>query len=298
MVEKKFDVFLCHNSQDKPKVEEIARQLQQQRLKPWLDVWELRPGLSWQELLEESIEQIKSAAVFVGSSGFGPWQKREMRAFLNEFVDRDCPVIPVLLESAPQKPQLPIFLKTMTWVDFRRSKPDPMEQLIWGITGEKPKRKPKPPEPQPNDVNYTKLHNLLVARQWKEADRETRSLMLRVAGLQQEDKLDIQSIENFPCTVLSTIDTLWVKYSNGHFGFSVQKRIWESSEVDRNFYNFIERVGWARIEPGEVIFNHIDMLTFNLAAPEGLLPMEVTYYHPDKQNIRQEMMGKIFECDL
>jgi tetratricopeptide (TPR) repeat protein len=40
-----FDVFLCHNSQDKPKVKEIAEKLKQQGLTPWLDVWELRPGL-------------------------------------------------------------------------------------------------------------------------------------------------------------------------------------------------------------------------------------------------------------
>lgn len=135
---EQFDVFLCHNSQDKPEVKKIARQLQQQGLKPWLDVWELPPGQSWQELLEEQIEQIKSAAVFVGSSGLGPWQEREMRAFLSEFVGRKCPVIPVLLENAPQKPQLPIFLKAMTWVDFRQAESDPMGRLIWGITGIRP----------------------------------------------------------------------------------------------------------------------------------------------------------------
>ncbi|MEO0836886.1 MAG: SUMF1/EgtB/PvdO family nonheme iron enzyme [Cyanobacteria bacterium J06642_3] len=135
-----FDVFLCHNGKDKPEVREIALQLQQQGIKPWLDEWELRPGLSWQELLEDQIEQIKTAAVFVGSSGFGPWQKREMRAFLSEFVNRNCPVIPVLLKSAPQEPRLPIFLKGMTWVDFRRAESNPIARLNWGITGVRPDR--------------------------------------------------------------------------------------------------------------------------------------------------------------
>ena len=87
-----FDVFICYSSQDKLEVIEIARQLKQQGLKPWLDIWELPPGISWQEGLEKQIEQIKSAAVFVGKSGFGPWQKREMRAFLSEFVDKGIPV--------------------------------------------------------------------------------------------------------------------------------------------------------------------------------------------------------------
>ena len=31
---------------------------------------------------------------------------------------------------------------------------------------------------------------------------------------------------NFPCDDLRTIDQLWVHYSNGKFGFSVQKKIY------------------------------------------------------------------------
>ncbi len=130
-----FDVFLCHNGEDKPRVKEIARRLKERGISPWLDEWELRPGLPWQPLLEEQIEKIKSAAVFIGKAGIGPWQRQEMYAFLSEFVNRGSPVIPVILEDAPQRPQLPIFLRGMTWVDFRKSDPDPLERLIWGIEG-------------------------------------------------------------------------------------------------------------------------------------------------------------------
>ncbi|MEL6778913.1 MAG: GUN4 domain-containing protein [Cyanobacteria bacterium J06597_16] len=61
-----------------------------------------------------------------------------MRAFLSEFVERGCPVIPVLLPGAPQEPELPRFLRGKTWVDFRRSQPEPFGRLMWGITGIKP----------------------------------------------------------------------------------------------------------------------------------------------------------------
>ncbi len=132
-----FDVFLCHNSINRPAVIKIAEQLIERGIKPWLDIWELRPGLPWQRILEAQIEQIKAAAVFVGKDGIGPWQHMEFDAFLSEFVSRGCPVIPVLLEDAPDKPQLPPFLRGMTWVDFRRQDPDLMEQLIWGITGKR-----------------------------------------------------------------------------------------------------------------------------------------------------------------
>lgn len=133
--ESNFDVFLCHNGEDKPAVKEIGKQLKEHGIIPWLDEWELRPGLPWQPVLEQQIGQIKSAAVFVGQAGIGPWHQMELYAFLSEFARRGCPVIPVLLPDAPTEPHLPLFLHSVTWVDFRKQEPDPIEQLIWGITG-------------------------------------------------------------------------------------------------------------------------------------------------------------------
>ena len=132
-----FDVFLCHHGVDKPDVKKIGEQLKQQGILPWLDEWQLRPGLPWQSLLEQQITKIKSAAVFIGEDGVGSWEQMELWAFLSEFVKRRCPVIPVILSKAQKSPQLPIFLREMTWVDFRKQSPDPMERLIWGITGKK-----------------------------------------------------------------------------------------------------------------------------------------------------------------
>jgi len=133
-----YDVFLCHNSADKPEVKKIAAELRKRGVRPWLDVDELRPGQAWQLALEEQIGNIKAAAVCVGSHGMGLWQEQEVLAFVNEFVTRKCPVIPVLLPTAPAEPKLPIFLRQLTWVDFRRADPDPVHHLIWGVTGEQP----------------------------------------------------------------------------------------------------------------------------------------------------------------
>lgn len=139
-----YDVFLCHNSKDKPVVKEIANQLKQRDILPWLDEWELRPGIPWQSELERQIENIKAVAVFVGQDGIGPWQNMELESFLLEFVKRKCPVIPVILLSCENPPKLPIFLSRMTWVDFRKRDPDPLERLVWGITGERrPRREPE-----------------------------------------------------------------------------------------------------------------------------------------------------------
>jgi len=130
-----YDVFLCHNLDDKEEIREIARSLRSRNILPWLDEEQIRPGFPWQEVLEHNIKNINSAAIFIGSSGIGPWQNNEIRALLDGFVLRSVPIIPVILRSAKQKPELPIFLRRFSWVDFRYAKPNPLDQLVWGITG-------------------------------------------------------------------------------------------------------------------------------------------------------------------
>ena len=145
---KSFDVFLSHNSKDMPAVRALAEALQDRGLNVWLDEWELVPGRPWQEALEEVIETTGAAAVLVGKDGLGPWQDKEMRGCLSEFVDRNLPVIPVLLPGAPEKPVLPIFLKGFTWVDLREGlSQEGLDRLQWGVTGRKPDRAKRPSFP-------------------------------------------------------------------------------------------------------------------------------------------------------
>jgi CheY-like chemotaxis protein len=135
-----YDVFLCHNSAEKPVVRRLAATLVKQGLRPWLDEWDLVPGHPWQEALEEIIEHVGSAAILIGKSGIGPWADREMRSFLREFVRRKIPLIPVMLPGAPATPELPLFLREFTWVDLRRGiSRKGVDRIVWGITGKKPK---------------------------------------------------------------------------------------------------------------------------------------------------------------
>ncbi|MCL2932319.1 MAG: GUN4 domain-containing protein [Trichodesmium sp. MAG_R03] len=100
-------------------------------------------------------------------------------------------------------------------------------------------------------INYEKLHNLLAAGKWKEADQETDNCMLKVAKREKNGWLKVEDIDNFPCEDLGTIDKLWAKYSNGKFGFSVQKHIYHSlggtSQYDGKIWEvFAEQVGWRK----------------------------------------------------
>lgn len=125
-------------------------------------------------------------------------------------------------------------------------------------------------------ADYTKLEQLLAAGQWKEADGETANKMLEVAGRQKEGWLNTEIIENFSCPDLRAMDRLWVKYSDGRFGFSVQKRIYQSlggtKEFDEKVWvAFSEAIGWKQKgEKGEWL--SYSQLTFNTQAPLAHLP--------------------------
>ncbi|HEV7503348.1 MAG TPA: toll/interleukin-1 receptor domain-containing protein [Thermoanaerobaculia bacterium] len=47
-----FDIFLSHNSKDKPTVRQIGKALRERGFKVWLDEWELVPGRPWQEAVQ------------------------------------------------------------------------------------------------------------------------------------------------------------------------------------------------------------------------------------------------------
>jgi hypothetical protein len=155
-----FDVFLSHNSKDKPAVRALAALLIERGLRVWLDEEQLTPGHPWQPLLEKGIKESSAGAVLVGADGLGPWHHEEMQAFLVFAVREGKPVIPVLLPGAPEKVDLPAFLADRTWVDLRAGfGPEGIDKLIWGITGEHPSRKPAPTRTSEPIIAVTRLHH-------------------------------------------------------------------------------------------------------------------------------------------
>jgi hypothetical protein len=99
---------------------------------------------------------------------------------------------------------------------------------------------------------YQQLETFLKNSQWKEADKETDRLMLQIVGKEADQWLNEEDIQNFPCEDLRAIDKLWVDYSKGKFGFSVQKKVWMAcggvaGEYDYEVYKkFADQVGWRR----------------------------------------------------
>ncbi|MEV0398589.1 TIR domain-containing protein [Actinoallomurus sp. NPDC050550] len=129
-----YDVFISYSHEDEESALHLAKKLMERGIRPWVDIWDAYPGKPWLEAVQEQIDSISCAAVLIGESGIGPWQRDEVWYFLQQFFGRRCPVIPVLLEGAV-RPRIPSLLENMQWVDFRRTSPDPMDLLVWGITG-------------------------------------------------------------------------------------------------------------------------------------------------------------------
>ncbi|ACK73340.1 GUN4 domain protein [Gloeothece citriformis PCC 7424] len=122
-------------------------------------------------------------------------------------------------------------------------------------------------------VDYTKLRDLLAAGEWKEADTETLKVMLQAANRTSQGYLDAEDIDNFPCEDLRTINQLWLHYSKGKFGFSVQadnyRLLGGTREYNQEVWEkFCDRVGW-RNGGSWLSYNE---LTFNIDAPQGHLP--------------------------
>ena len=138
---QQFDVFLSHNSREKPVVEALAYKLRAEGLNPWLDKEQLIPGTRWQGGLADGLRASFTCAVFIGKDDLGNWESEELDVAQNRAAnDRDFRIIPVLLPSLsdPFDPSpLPPFLLSRTWVDFRPGLDDAraFNRLLCAIKG-------------------------------------------------------------------------------------------------------------------------------------------------------------------
>ncbi len=104
--------------------------------------------------------------------------------------------------------------------------------------------------PQVKTSRYATLEQLLQTQQWRKADQETYRLMITTVGKEDGQWLNVNDFKIFPCKDLQMLDHLWVKYSDGKWGFSVQKQIWEEcgSPTDHDGFvdKFCDLIGWVR----------------------------------------------------
>ncbi|NER34977.1 MAG: hypothetical protein F6J93_13305 [Oscillatoria sp. SIO1A7] len=132
-------------------------------------------------------------------------------------------------------------------------------------------------------TRYKILQNLLAAGNWHQADEETREILLKIVA-RQGRWLQKKDISKLPAEDLRIIDWLWVKYSRGKFGFSVQGQIWQQCLSEKRgqlckemYQNFCDRLGWLLWEDSDdrdtrYNMGRSDAIAMDLRANEGNLP--------------------------
>ena len=285
------------NSKDKPLVRQLYCNLKERSIRPWLDEEEIAPGTRFQDEIQQAIGQIKSAAVCIGKSGMGRWQALELETFIRRCIEADIRVIPVLLPGVDHIPENLLFLANFHAVTFETDINDPkaLFGLEWGITLQKPpeSRQSSTTTEKPltapmyidaddlsseKDIDYTRLRDLLKEGKWRDADQETYEVMIRAVGKEPGGWFTSDELRNFPCADLKTIDGLWTKYSNGHFGFSVQKAIWQKhggpTSPGKKWDQFCVEVGWQLADASRYL--KYDELKANPHfSPRGEFPLDV-----------------------
>jgi hypothetical protein len=139
---------------------------------------------------------------------------------------------------------------------------------------------------------YKKLEVLMEAESWQEADQETYRLIVTMVGKEEWQQLTSDELLNLPCDELLAIDRLWLKYSQGKLGFSVQKAIYTECGAklngkypgDQIWYAFVERVGWREKNKGTRGIPKIDLKSLR----KGELPSECGWH----------LFSRIETCEL
>jgi GUN4-like/DnaJ domain len=145
------------------------------------------------------------------------------------------------------------------------------------------KIEPKLEHPVVVFLNCERLKKLLELGKLKDADYETKRLLLELAGREKEGWLLLEDVKGFSPQALSAIDQLWIKHSNGRFGFSVQRRVWSklscNSSADTymqtvNENKFGQAVGWRK---GSTWLAPWDSFNYDDQSPHGSLPREYIF---------------------
>lgn len=120
------------------------------------------------------------------------------------------------------------------------------------------------------NVDYQPLQQLLAKQDFQSADVLTLQKLCELAGHAAVERkwIYFTEVESFPVTDLKTIDKLWLMYSEGKFGFSIQRKIWLS--VGRDFSRLWEKIDW---KSDNTWTRYPKEFTWDLTAPMGHLPL-------------------------
>ncbi len=119
-------------------------------------------------------------------------------------------------------------------------------------------------------IDYAPLQELLAKQDFFNADRLTLQKFCELAGTaaMQRKWVYFTEVKSFPITDLQTINQLWVAYSEGKFGFSVQRELWLG--LGKNWEKLWAKIDWKE---GNLWTRYPKGFTWSIKAPIGHLPL-------------------------
>jgi hypothetical protein len=124
--------------------------------------------------------------------------------------------------------------------------------------------------PSAQGVDYTELQQALALQQLEQADRLTSSILRELAGPDavRRGYVYYSEVPAISPTDLDSLDRLWVCYSRGRFGFSVQGRLLRA--CNGRWDQLWPRLDWKN---GSQWTRYPGSFQWSIDAPEGHMPL-------------------------
>jgi len=119
-------------------------------------------------------------------------------------------------------------------------------------------------------IDYSPLQRYLLSECYEDADRFTSSKLRELAGEKAVKRgyVYFSEVESIPAIDLSTLDKLWVVYSRGKFGFTVQAKILDS--LGGRYDKLWPRIGWKK---DGIWTRYPKAFNWSIEAPNGHMPL-------------------------
>lgn len=120
------------------------------------------------------------------------------------------------------------------------------------------------------NIDYNDLQQLLIDQKYQEADVLTRVKLCELAGETaiQRKWVYFTEVDKFPIKDLQLIDLLWQVYSEGKFGYKIQRQMWLS--FGKDYTQLWEKLKW---KSGNKWTKYPQEFIWDLNAPTGHLPL-------------------------
>ena len=118
--------------------------------------------------------------------------------------------------------------------------------------------------------DYSPLQQYLLNESYEDADRFTSSKLRELAGEKAVKRgyVYFSEVESIPGIDLSTLNKLWIVYSRGKFGFTVQSKILDS--VGGRYDKLWPRIGWKK---DGIWTRYPKAFNWSIDAPSGHMPL-------------------------